>query len=745
MSDTTSTADVERQADVQPGTYLLHGYGDRCLTDVKVRRYELEVQGGVKGHWDRNRFTSSAAYYLDQEHGTPVASAGTLSVISVTSLNNPVNVWNKRVKPVEDENIELDPSKSSDRKRLRSFVQSCFRRAVPKSEYSYKFINEIVRNEPEFSTEDFAGYPTHDVKIQITTDGTVLAHVESGYAIRSRSTLDEIYSRIDNLTGLKVAHFPDRYSTKGKGRLQGWSEYSYNDHISDAGASIAEIHKGVADETWRQQLIEDNPRLLKIKYGNKVRNQAPHFLKLSPRLEQVKDQDYEFFREFLHRKAMMPDEKFTYANEFFNDLSRLPVLDLTFNTGPTNHQYNRIQIRKQNKRLLFAEGQLSHTPSRGLRNYGVYKRPGKYSVGVLAPSRWEDLRKEFMPLLVLGLTELCSSARVTGYDYDLGDISNYTPVAHDLHSETDAVVAIVPEEGAAADFPGIEDPYHELKRTLMRKGIATQMIQKPTVKRLIAGSGGPENDKMLNTLSAVVAKAGGTPWQVDDMPGETDAFMGLDVSRDRDSGQHSGASASVVLADGTTFAAESTIQQEGEKFSAHHVRQFVRDLVTDFAAKQGSEINRLCIMRDGKVYEDIETVRDGLSELDAEIDIVGIRKRGQPRVAEFNGTRFRIAEKGIGFVDEKRNQAILHSFGKPETDDDNSVGTPRTFRLIRHSGPSDVETLARQAYWLSEVHVGSPVKSPRLPIPILYSDMAAEYVRDGIVSAGTVINGPAYI
>lgn len=68
-------------------------------------------------------------------------------------------------------------------------------------------------------------------------------------------------------------------------------------------------------------------------------------------------------------------------------------------------------------------------------------------------------------------------------------------------------------------------------------------------------------------------------------------------------------------------------------------------------------------MRDGKVHEDIEAVRNGLSELDAEIDIVGIRKRGQPRVADFNGTRFRIADKGIAFVDETRNQAILHAFG----------------------------------------------------------------------------------
>ena len=73
------------------------------------------------------------------------------------------------------------------------------------------------------------------------------------------------------------------------------------------------------------------------------------------------------------------------------------------------------------------------------------------------------------------------------------------------------------------------------------------------------------------------------------------------------------------------------------------------------------------------------------------------------------------------------------------------MGTPRTFRLTKDSGPTDVETLARQAYWLSEIHFGSPVRSPRLPVPIEYADMAAEYVRKEYVSPGTVIEGPAYI
>jgi len=150
-------------------------------------------------------------------------------------------------------------------------------------------------------------------------------------------------------------------------------------------------------------------------------------------------------------------------------------------------------------------------------------------------------------------------------------------------------------------------------------------------------------------------------------------------------------------------------------------------------------------MRDGKVQEDIDALREGLSELSAEIDIVGVRKSGQPRVAEYTGSKFQVAHKGIAFVDEDRSHAIVHGSGRPEIKKDNAVGTPQTYRLTKDSGPTDIETLTRQAYWLSEVHIGSPVKSSRLPIPIDYADKAATYVREDIVSPGSIIKGPAYI
>jgi hypothetical protein len=61
----------------------------------------------------------------------------------------------------------------------------------------------------------------------------------------------------------------------------------------------------------------------------------------------------------------------------------------------------------------------------------------------------------------------------------------------------------------------------------------------------------------LNLLSGLVPKAGGVPWRVADLPEEADVLFGLDVTCDADTGQHVGASAAVIQADGTMFASRT--------------------------------------------------------------------------------------------------------------------------------------------------------------------------------------------
>lgn len=740
-------APITVQTETTPGPYLFHAIGNKRLTEVPVTRYRLSIDGGLDESINPQSFTQSAVYWLDKTHGTPVGSSGPLHAVSLTDLSRSVDVWDHHVTPDKVGEETLTPETKSGREQIKGLVQSSLRRAIPTEFYSFNLLDEVVRKNIEFGGDEyaFAAQRKYSAKVHITANGAVLLQVESGHTLTTTGTLDSIITEGEDFSNKLVEHDMSVYDNQGSGVAIGWSDKHYRDHVDSVGSSICEYHEGVLNGELRQNYKEQNPRLVKVRYGGIVGQQLPHILKLSPRTEQVEQEDWDFHQLFTSRRAMEPAERFEYMKDFVDDLAPLPGFGIKVHAGPSNHGYKFTDIRDSPKNLVFHNGHRTRNPKKGLLQAGAYKSPGKYRLSVLYPTNFGDLAQDFIELLVQNLARWKAPAGTTGVTYELGETTEYTGVFQDLPDGTDVVVALEPNEGATDSFPGVEDPHHEIKRTLMRQGIPTQMVQKGTAQDILKTSQRAPSNSFLNILSGIIAKAGGTPWQIADMPGTTQAFMGLDVTRDDETGQHSGASASIVMRDGSTFAAESTTQQAGEKFLSDSIGQFVRDLAFDIAEEQGTPLDHICLMRDGIVHEEVEEIRDGLSSLDAEIDVVGIRKRGQTRVAEFDGTSFKIADKGIAFADQDRDESILHSFGKPEIGDDNSVGTPRTLRLVKHSGPTDIETLTKQAYWLSEVHYGSAARSTRLPVPIKYADMAAEYVREGYVSPGQVIRGPAYL
>jgi argonaute-like protein implicated in RNA metabolism and viral defense len=644
--------------------------------------------------------------------------------------------------------VTLDSSDSSDNLDLKELVQSSLRRAIPRSDYNFRFLNEIVRETPAFVAESgkFAAHPRYTVKVQVTSDGVPLLHVESGHTLRATTTVDQLIDESDSPRGMRVEHDTTHYDKTGSGILVRWSDAYYTDHIDDIGNSIYGVHKSDVDDEYREQLRQENPRLLRIRYGDQLQYQVPHLLRVSPRLEQIEDQDPEFHKRYNNEKGQLPQTRYVRARNFVENLQTLPTLNIEFNPGLTNYGFAFVQIREQNPRLVFSGGKQHNQPRYGLTDYGVYESPGRYRVGVLTPNTgtFDELCESFMPLLVKRLREIGAPGSVKRYTYDLGETSKYTEAAHSINSGTDVVVCVVPDEEQADSFAGIEDPFDELKRVLMKRGIPSQMMEKSTVEELVAVNASADNFSFINALSAIVAKAGGTPWQIANLPGTTDAFMGLDVTQNEDN-QHAGASASVVFDDGAVFAAQSTTLQSGEKFDTKHVQQFVRDLVYDFGENKHKSINHITILRDGKIHEQVDVIRQGISSMNISFDMVGIRKSGQPRIARFEDNRFKIAEKGVGFVDEDRGRGILHPWGIPETTQDNNQGTPRTLGVIKDSGPSNLTTTIKQVYWLTEMHFGSPARSTREPVPIKYADNAAEFVREGFVSPGEVIHGPAYL
>lgn len=749
MSDTG----IAPQSSQDAGVYLLNGSGNARLANCTATIYQLNVNGGLDRDVNRFRFTASAASALARKHGTPVAPAGKLQVASIGHLTRAVETYGQTVSAGEviTEQQTLDPEDSQDNEILKELVLSDLRRAVDTETYEYRRTSRIVKKEPAFTSEDsaFAGHRTYALSADVTSEGQVLLHVEVGHSIRSLDTIAERFDVGEELPDVSVVH-STKYSRQGTAELGEWSDRRYTDTIPSLGGPLAEFHEGILDEEMRQRHIEQNSRLVTLAYDGDEpdAHHLPHALNLSPDPQTISDSDNEFAALFDRKKALLPDARAQFGQAFINDLSRLPTIGITFDWGPTNEGFRHVSCRetRTDSLLTFNDGATAWSPQKGIPTYGVYDAPDDCRLVVLCPARFEDIQAELPQLIVSSLRDIEAPAGTRVVEYELGDESDYTDVWTDLPDDTSVVLGVVPGKNEIERFPQ-DDPHNELKRTLMRQGIPSQMVEKSTVQKVLKKQRNPlsSHSELLNILSALVAKAGGTPWQLDGLPGETDAFLGLDVTYDRQSDEHVGASASVVLADGTTFAAESVTKQSGEQFNEKRVAQFIRDLASDLTTHMDIDPSRLCVIRDGKINEDTAAVREQLTGVTPEVDIIGVRKTGQPRIAHFDGTSFNIAEKGQLFISDRRGEAVIAPFGPPEMKQDNNNGTPRTIRVTKDSGPTDIGTLARQAYWLSEMHVGSPARSTRLPIPIAYADKAAKYVSDGFTDAGKVIHGPAYL
>jgi argonaute-like protein implicated in RNA metabolism and viral defense len=229
------------------------------------------------------------------------------------------------------------------------------------------------------------------------------------------------------------------------------------------------------------------------------------------------------------------------------------------------------------------------------------------------------------------------------------------------------------------------------------------------------------------------------------MPGDVDCFVGLDATRDPDTGQFLGASANVVLADGTVFVSKTQSIQSGETFDENAVIDILKDVHREYVRAEGEPPESIVIHRDGRLFEDSEAILEPFQDSGIDIDILDIRKSGAPRAAIWRNGNFKVDQKGRLFIAQSGDFGFLSTTGKPEFDDSDGLGTPRTLRVVRRAGDTPMATLLKQVYWLSESHVGSAQRSIRLPVTTYYADTCAEHARKGYLTNGELIRGVPYI
>jgi hypothetical protein len=727
------------------GNYLLHfKLGE--LSELTVHEYELRAteSGGIEPDDFTNGikgFTAKAANYYQSRINKPVttADASRRRIYATEKLREKIGIHGYTIQAVYQGERTLEPRPDSDDGPLQNFVKEDVKRAVA-DQFEVSGIDSIIEPTPQRTANSglFEAYRKYKCRIRVDADGTVICGVNVAYHLESTFSAAEWVQRGHDIAGVQVEHNTDLYDSARTATVMERIDMAYDDVLEGPGVPMSEYHERYVESEVIESMASGDPMIADLQYGSDDDSILPQLLgycKVIPTFDQLGRVDDTFLDVIHDESRMKPEERFNVVTSFVDLLGPTPYFDFDPVPQPTNTGY-REQTIPNRPNLRFGGGKTGFYGAGGLERdeYGVYKAPDSFNILALYPEENEDAARPYVLSVLNKLADF--DANPTAFDretYELGSEFHYSQHAKDA-SEYDAALIVVPDkdEAKTADY---DDPYPEFKRRLGQLGVPSQMI---SVKNL--GTDAYRG----NICSSLIGKTGGVPWRIDDIPGDVDAFVGLDVAYDHATGQHQGAAANVIMADGTILASEAVTKQTGETFDEDDVADVMKHVLEVFTEEEGRPPRHVVIHRDGKFYLDVEDLvqrLDKARDLIQRFDLVEIRKSGNPRIAAYDGSRFEVTAKGVAFHVHNGNHTYLTTTGGKER----IPGTPRPIQIVKRHGSTDRETLVEQAYWLSEAHVGSLNRSTRLPITTYYADACADFAMNGYLIEGQVIRGVPYI
>ena len=288
----------------------------------------------------------------------------------------------------------------------------------------------------------------------------------------------------------------------------------------------------------------------------------------------------------------------------------------------------------------------------------------------------------------------------------------------------DVTVYAVPDE---TYVPEDRDYYIPLKQLTASAGELTQMINYSTLQR------GSRNPYILFNLALnIYGKAGGKAWGIAGKL-EGDVHIGVDIA------------GNYAVAALLTDPGRPEVTWEYEANPAVEVAEVLDTLIYRIAAENEEKFrhaSNIVVYRDGAAHwSEVEKLRDAFTRLkmdgiipqEAGYSLVEVRKRIAPRIYRAAGDKILNPIKGTYLLLGK-NTAIVATSGAPERPLPSLSGLvrPLALRLVDTSNwETDILSLARNVYWLAQLHWGSAFTTPRLPITTLYAHKIARFLSIG--------------
>lgn len=271
-----------------------------------------------------------------------------------------------------------------------------------------------------------------------------------------------------------------------------------------------------------------------------------------------------------------------------------------------------------------------------------------------------------------------------------------------------------------------------IRDTAFNYGLATQFMllnHKPNIY----------SEPYFNNVAAgLFSKGGGQLCAIENMPGDTDLFIGLDMGGVQ---VRSPGFAFLFLNSGTQLGWQLADKQQGEKMQDEALITLLENSLKTYLRSSGGVLpRRITLHRDGKFYESISVIEKFEQKNGVKVDVLEVLKSGAPvlyrRKNLENGKKL-FTNPNVGdAIYLSDTEVILSTYSGEELGkswgDKVSV---RPLRLRKRYGDSELSVLAHQVLILSRVHGASLYRHPRLPVTTHHADRFATLRQESSIDA----------
>lgn len=734
-----------------------------------IHKYAIKKEDNQQDSKDNHSIISTVARSLrdNQEISSYAREPDKLSIYTTENIDESTyDVDGSVYSLTHQSDININYNKSEHRRIVKQLLEESIKSHLTGTDKFLVYgIDRIIEKEPFLRKDGFRAHRRYNLSVRVDS---------SGYAYLS------IYPKTKYMSNLKLSElevdkiFQDGSTMKLNMNYMNRSEVvptnvCYDKSVEDVfpdlkNRTLVEYHRqslqnNQIDKSQFKEIEEsDNSPIeacMTSNGGSETKIFPQELLVVQPNTGNLKSESYEFYDKVNSYQSTTPEEYKQDCEDFISNFNVFELantqveFDLNFFDGNEDMKMHKI-FDYDDKILRFKNG-LSSKKS-DIFELGVYETPDSSRICLVLPDHKDY--SDFAESIKEKMSNLGFDCEFTEHTYSIKNhtdtvVSNINQACR--NENFDSIVVVQPKKHN--DFSKVDNNefYNDIKKTIGNQGISSQMVSSGVAKPESSSDFKAREGALNNICVALVAKCGGIPFTVEnEMPNDTDMFIGIDVAKDysRETGttQLSMAGAGVaVFSDGTIISTKTTRAQMGEKIESGNLKDIVRECVNSYKVEKNEKPSKISIHRDGWMNEDTSEVLEYLNRMDIEYNIIEVRKTPSERILKFRDSP-RKPDQGVSLINKNADECTLITWGYPESENTN-IGTPRPITVSVIDGDDNIEKIAKEVYLLSNSHYGSYRSSLRTPITTEYADRISGRATDGQTtnSDGLKDNGLSFL